>query len=420
MLQTIKSATNYDFVGKRRFFAIFSTILVALSALLFFVVGPTWGIDFTGGTELRVRFAETMPLADLRDGLAKGGIDAESVQSVGDVSENTFVIRIQDATFGSEDGRAQVESTLKKAYGESWIAESNISAEVDSQLTIRYTGEQKTISEIQDTLGSVQGVTVMGSLDENTFYVKLPGAGTASEKLLGQALPGKAFKILQVDSVGPAVGSELRTQGFLALAATMALLLVYIAFRFDLAFAPGAIIALVHDVTVTVGALIVLDKLGIYTAQFDLAIIGALLTILGFSINDTIVIYDRIRENERKYRRKDMATLINQSVNETLSRTINTSMTAIISIIPFIIFGEGVMRTFSLAMVIGMISGVYSTVYIASPIVLLMQDVKPWLTKIFAPAVAGVGESAGPAATTESARRRQERESRAAERAQVD
>lgn len=422
MLQTIKSGTNYDFVGRRKYFAIFSTLLVLASIALFVVVGPTWGIDFTGGTEIRLKFSESMPLADLRQGLEAADFGADAVQAVGDPTENTFVVRIQDATFGSDTGREAVEQALKAKYGADWIAESNLSAEVGSQLTLRYGGEQKPIDEIEQVLTGINGITVISSLDENTFYVKLPGAGTAAEKLLKSALPGKTFEVLQVDSVGPAVGSELRTQGLLALVATMGLLLVYVAFRFDLAFAPGAILAVFHDVTVTVGALIVLDQLGIYTAEFSLSMIGALLTILGFSLNDTIVIYDRIRENERKFRRKDMALLINDSVNETLSRTINTSMTAIISIVPFIIFGEGVMRTFSLAMVIGMIAGVYSTVYVASPMVLVMQDLKPWLTRVLAPKIGKDGEAApgSAVAATESERRRRERETRASERGHAD
>jgi preprotein translocase subunit SecF len=161
-----------------------------------------------------------------------------------------------------------------------------------------------------------------------------------------------------------------------SIAATLALVLLYVAFRFDIGFAPGAILALFHDVSLTVG-IFVLAQL-----EFNLPMIGALLTIVGYSLNDTIVIYDRIRENRDRYRRKDLADLINVSINETLTRTVATSVTTILAITMLMFIGGPVIRNFAFAMFLGIIFGTYSTVFVASPMILVMEDVKPHLSKL--------------------------------------
>ncbi|MFK7929867.1 MAG: protein translocase subunit SecF, partial [Myxococcota bacterium] len=236
----------------------------------------------------------------------------------------------------------------------------------------------------------------------------------------------RTFEVLSIDAVGPKVGGDLRTQGMLAILATLALVLLYVGFRFDIAFAPGAILALVHGVSITVGIFVILQR------EINLPMIGALLTIVGYSLNDTIVIYDRIRENQERYRRKDMADLINVSINETMARTLATSVTTFLAIVPFIIFGgeflQGffpglpsagdVIWAFAFAMLLGIVFGTYSTVYVASPTILVMEDVKPWLMKLLPNiGVAGDDDSDGdddPAALTASEQRRRERRDKSA------
>jgi len=191
--------------------------------------------------------------------------------------------------------------------------------------------------------------------------------------------------VLQVDSVGPKVGAELRQQGMIAILATLALILVYVALRFNLSFAPGAVLALFHDVSIVVGVFVTLDMLGI-TYEFNLPMIGALLTIIGYSLNDTIVIYDRLRENMTRYRRNDLETMINVSINETLGRTLATSVTTLAGMTAFLVLGGAVIQTFALAIFLGVIVGTYSTIFVASPTILLMQDVQPWLSQLFTPA----------------------------------
>jgi preprotein translocase subunit SecF len=186
------------------------------------------------------------------------------------------------------------------------------------------------------------------------------------------AVYGKdSFEIRRVEVVGPKVGSDLTKKAILAIVFSWIGMLIYIAVRFEFRYAVGGILALVHDVLITVGVFSLLNK------EFDLQIVAALLTIIGYSINDTIVIYDRIRENVRKNVRQSLRDTINLSVNQTLSRTILTSFTVLIVVLVLFFFGGAVIHDFSFALLIGVVVGSYSTIFIASPIVLTLEKVKP-------------------------------------------
>jgi len=406
-MQIIKPGTEFDFVGKRKVAGIISGIMVACSLLLFFVKGPNWGIDFTGGTEIRLRFHEEVDISELRDGLARLGLSNDTVQEVGGDDKGEFVVRIQDPTFGTEGLREEVEGALHTAFGENWIEESVFDAQVGARFSIRYAGDAVALVEIEQALSGVEGALVQKALDDNTVYVKLPGLPSRIQEEIKGSMNNKSFEVLQVDSVGPKVGGELRRQGFIAIFATLALVLVYVGFRFDLAFAPGAVVALIHDVCIVVGVFVLMGR------EFNLPIIGALLTIIGYSLNDTIVIYDRIRENMERYRRLDIPKLINDSINQTLARTLATSLTTLMAMTAFLALGGPVIETFALAIFLGVIFGTYSTVYVASPTILLMQDMRPMLEKVFAPMANEMEEeptAAGP--KSEAEKRRQDRRAR--------
>ena len=185
----------------------------------------------------------------------------------------------------------------------------------------------------------------------------------ALTKALTDGFGADQFEIRRVESVGPKVGKDLRNKGLWAVALSWLLMLVYVAFRFEFGFGVGGIIALAHDVIITLGAFSLANK------EIDLTIVASFLTIVGFSINDTIVIFDRVRENRRKYS-EPLPQLINRSVNETLSRTIITTGTVLMGVLALFIFGGGVIHDFAFAMLVGCISGTYSTLYIASPFVI--------------------------------------------------
>jgi preprotein translocase subunit SecF len=177
----------------------------------------------------------------------------------------------------------------------------------------------------------------------------------------------ESFEVLRTEMVGPKVGKDLRRKAILAVIASTIVMGVYVAFRFQPRFGVGAAVALVHDVAVTVGWLL------LFKYEFDLSVVAALLTIVGFSVNDTVIISDRVRENMRKMRRESLATIVNLSINETLSRTILTTGTAIMVILALYLLGGSVIHGFAFALLVGFVSGVYSTVFVAAPLVLFFE-----------------------------------------------
>jgi preprotein translocase subunit SecF len=191
------------------------------------------------------------------------------------------------------------------------------------------------------------------------------------EEALGSAYGKDSFEIRRVESVGPKVGSDLTRKAILAIAFSWVGMLIYIAWRFEFRYAVGGILALIHDVLITVGVFSLLNK------EFDLTIVAALLTIIGYSINDTIVVYDRIRENVRKNVRQSLADTINASINQTLSRTILTAFTVFLVVVALFFFGGSVIHDFAFALIVGVVVGTYSSIFIASPIVLTFEKIKP-------------------------------------------
>jgi len=236
------------------------------------------------------------------------------------------------------------------------------------------------ISRIKATLADVASreITIQGFGEENEYLIKLSGLSPDLEALsdkieadLSRGFGKGNFEVRRVEMVGPRVGKDLREKATLAVIFSLIGMLVYIWWRFELRFGVGAIIALAHDVTITVGALSFTNK------PIDLTIIAALLTIVGYSVNDTIIVCDRIRENMRKMAREKLEKVINMSINETLSRTILTSGTIFLVLIALFFLGGGVIHDFAFALIIGLIVGTYSSVYIATPLVIFWEQVFP-------------------------------------------
>jgi preprotein translocase subunit SecF len=394
---------NFDFVGKRWWFGIASGVVVVSAILAFFLIGPNWGIDFTGGTEIQLQFQSSMDASTLRKAVATLDLESDSVQQIGRPAENKFAVRIKDPEFGSAEVKKEVDDALVARFGPDWIDESTLDTQVGAQVTVRYKGDPVPLPAVIDSVKQLEGAQVQAGLEDNMVIVKLPGMAHVIKETIAGALAGHDFTVLQVDSVGPAAGAELRTQGLLSIILTLLLVSAYVAFRFDLSFAPGAILSLIHDVAVVAGFFVLSRD------DFNLPTVGAMLTIIGYSLNDTIVIYDRIREDMRKHRRKDMAVLINDSINECLTRTVNTTFTVVVSMALFVFLGGPVIQAFAKAMLVGVITGCYSTIYVASSTILLMQDAKPKLEKWFGPGLSAALSPAGDAGSDESksaARRR--------------
>jgi preprotein translocase subunit SecF len=418
-LKTWLDGLDIDFCRWRYAFGGASAVLVTLSWVAFFVIGPNWGTDFTGGTEIHLKFCETAGTARecvakptdigaVRAGLQGLGLADDAVQAVNGGGSGEFLVRIADPTFGMSDLESNLRAELTKMYGPGWATDLKGTAEVSARFVVTYTGDWKDPKEVAQKLQAAFPRAYANPGKQNDqVIIEVPGLAERITALMAAELQDRPFTVLATDSVGPKVGGDLRRQGFIALVATGLLILVYVAFRFDIEYAPGAVIALFHDVSMTIGVLVLLQL------DFSLQTVGALLTILGYSINDTIVIYDRIRENKDRYRASDLVTLINKSVSETLTRTIATSFTVFIALLAFLVWGGPVLRDFAITMLCGLVFGTYSTVYIASPLIIYTNDLKPWFQRLVAVGDLGADEIPAELATdgpmTESEKRRRER-----------
>jgi preprotein translocase subunit SecF/SecD/SecF fusion protein len=223
-------------------------------------------------------------------------------------------------------------------------------------------------------LGAVQIQSFGGPTDVLIRVEQQPGSEGAQQAALQKVVEALGTQYVQrrVEVVGPAVSSELRMTGFIAVAAGLLAIVTYVWFRFEWQFAVGAIVALTHDVLLTVGIFSLLQM------EFDLSIVAALLTILGYSVNDTVVVSDRIRENLRKFKRMELNELLNLSINETLSRTILTGCTAIVVLVALYLFGGEVIRNFNFAMLFGVVVGTYSSIFIAAPLLGYLGVKREW------------------------------------------
>lgn len=365
---------NIDFVGKRGIFAIMSGVVVLTSIILFFVVGPNWGIDFTGGTEVQVHFKQETSSEEVREALTGVGLGEDALQSIETTDGGSrYSLRVQGASGTRPEDVEVVKQYLATAFGADWIEEFRVDSEIGTRATVVYKGDIIPVERIADVVKVAKGVTVQASPEENTFYLRLPGLAEDIEARLEKNLKDRGVEMESINSIGPKVGASLRMAGLTSTVITMLMLLVYIGFRFDFAYAPGAVVMLVHDTAIVVLVWVVTRM------EFGLPMISAVLTLVGYSINDTIVTYDRIRENSVRYRRKNLPELINDSINQTLARTIVTTGATALALLPFLIWGGQVLKQFAIAMLVGMAAGTYSTIYIASPIMIIIKEHEDFL-----------------------------------------
>jgi preprotein translocase subunit SecF len=237
------------------------------------------------------------------------------------------------------------------------------------------------ISDLRETLEKAGfknlAIQSLGEANSNQYLVKFRGEeselhqiATKTESTLEAKMPKGDFEVQRVDVVGPQAGSELRKSGFLAMFYTLLCILIYVAIRFDYRYSPGAVFALLHDSMLTMGVFVLLQK------EFSLQIVAAILTIIGYSNNDTIIVYDRIRETLHAYPNRSLEDNINRSINETLSRTLLTSICTLIVVVSLMLYGGGVIHDFAFTMCIGIIVGTYSSIFVASPILIFLTHLQ--------------------------------------------
>jgi preprotein translocase subunit SecF len=361
---------NWNFVKYRGIAAVLSTLGIVLAVALMILVGPNWGIDFTGGTEVQVHMTTKTEVSEVREVLISSGVGDEAIQEVQAPLGSRFVVRVQGKSGTRDDQVTAVKDALIARFGADWIENFKLDAEVGTRAVVNYKGDIVPMEQVVEAVRSVSGVTVQASPEDNTFYLRLPGLAEEIRQLLEATLPDRGVEIEKSDSIGPKVGASLRTAGMISLFVTIGLILVYISFRFDFSFAPGAVLCLFHDSAMVVGLWVITQM------EFGLPMISAILTLVGYSINDTIVTYDRIRENRLKYRRKNLPELINDSINQTLARTIVTNGATALALLPFLFLGGPVLKQFAIAMLFGMFVGTYSTIYVAAPVMILLEENK--------------------------------------------
>lgn len=383
-MEFFKPGRVFDFMGQRLFWIPLSFILVIGSIILTFYPGPNYGTDFKGGTEVEIAFTKPVTAAEIRKGIEESGFQNPDVVQVVDANNPYhFLIRVQDVSAISETEKVEMKKAL--CYADDTQApiddpvrcppsvkatEVKFSAGGD-KVSTRYDVEPD-LDKIRQQVMSVQGVTLRSGPNNPTILnprdhrveIQLTSKGDQlmerlQKRLGADVVPDRA---LRVEWVGPKAGKQLRDSARNAVAIASVLIMFYLAFRFDLRFAPGVIVACIHDAMVVIGVFILLRK------EISLSTIAAVLTVVGYSMNDTVVVYDRIRENLGKYRGKSFAQIINMSVSETLSRTILTSGATMLSVLAFFVYGTGVIKDFMLALVVGIIAGTYSSIYVAAPL----------------------------------------------------
>lgn len=373
--------TNIDFVGFRFKAFIFSgTVILAGLVATILRGGMPLGVDFTGGTLIHVRFDQKVEIGDVRSSVARTGYDAGEIQEYG--SDNEFIVRIEEIAQAASASDTLLSVLNAIEPGRNWRVAS--ATELPPDISKNFEGANLVVVEA-DSVPAVpllatrvreRGVGVIEATQETStraaFRLPLMGAESkAAESIKSQLVadfPGKQIDILRTESVGPKIGQEIANRAWAAIIVSLFGILIYVTWRFEFKFAIGAIASLVHDVLFVLAVLALLDK------EISLLVVASLLTIIGYSLNDTIVVYDRIRENFGLRRKESYEAMINISVNETLSRTIITGLTTILIVAWLFFFGGEVIHDFALAMLVGLLIGTYSSIYIAAAAVIEWQN----------------------------------------------
>ncbi|MCA9534762.1 MAG: protein translocase subunit SecF [Myxococcales bacterium] len=365
-MELIKPDTYIDFMRYRLPVIGVSATLALLSVGSLFFPGANLGLDFAGGTELEVAFNGDVSTTEVREALAAAGHPGADVVTV-EGQANTYMLRVRETSAITPELQEIIGSRLSSALGDVTVLQYKVSPGGD-KISLRLSGPADTavirgaIEGEGDNGVEVREVTRFGGTAEHRFEASLVGVGDAVFQDLQAAFGERGPETpRRIEWVGPKAGEQLRDAAIQSLLYAIAFIMVYVAFRFDLRFAPGAVLAMLHDVMITVGIYVLVQK------EMNLTTIAALLTILGYSINDTIVVFDRIRENLGRHKDKSLRELINISTSQVLSRTIMTSGTTLISVVAFFVYGTSVIQDISFALFIGILVGTYSSIYIASP-----------------------------------------------------
>jgi preprotein translocase subunit SecF len=366
-----------NFVGNAKKGVLLGLGLVLLSFLMMainvFTTGTAlnYGIDFQGGSTVRLAFTQEPDIEQIRTVLEEAGYSGSSAVSVPD-ADNEVLIRVKEVLSISPDEIAACRDSLSQLQGAQLLEDGFTHPTDSSKIFMKFTA-QPAYAEIERlmTEAGCQGTaeTGVGKADEFPVEYALIGVGAEISQVLDREVgAGTVDHIVASETVGAKVGSQLRSDGVRAMLFAIFFIFIYVMLRFDLRFAPGGIVALAHDAIVVVGAFAITGK------EFNLQTIAAILTVIGYSINDTIVVFDRIRERVALHRGEPIEETTNTALNETLSRTTLTSLTTLLVVIATWALGTGTIKDFAFALFVGIVAGTFSSLYIASPVFLWIND----------------------------------------------
>jgi preprotein translocase subunit SecF len=378
-MHLFKSGKVYDFMAVRWYFIGLSLFLTVGAAVLLISGKARLGTDFTGGTEVEIAFKRPVSASDLRQAVVRAGFASPGVIRVDDPKNpNRYLIRVEEVSTISLAKQTEIENALclnvvepsAACPAERQATEVKFSPGGD-KISVRYQNTPD-LEWVKQSIAPVKGIVLrpgehnpmLQNARDNKVEIQLMSRGDQLMTGLKQGLGADVVpeSALRTEWIGPRASAQLRDSAIKSIAISIVFIMVYIAFRFDLRFAPGGVVALTHDALGTIGILIVLGK------EINLTTIAAALTVVGYSVNDTVIVYDRVRENLGKLRGTSFFQLINISTSEMLGRTLLTSSTVIISLLAFFIWGTGELKDFSLALVIGVVLGTYSSIYVALPL----------------------------------------------------
>jgi preprotein translocase subunit SecF len=376
--------TNIDFLGKKWYFLAFSLIFSVAGLIS---MGHRWattgsplplGVDFRGGTLVYVKFTHPPNDNEIRAKLAQAGLKDAKLQRIGKLENNELLISLdikETSEQALDAGKNTIINALESNPDQSKKDLNNASAQTISEYLLTQDPLRAGIDAAQQYQNVAQQIVTIrdkqlgGAIGS---FNQLSGVPAPVVQALQQGFYLSDFGVRNVEIVGPQVGQQLQAQARRAVLYSLAGMLVYLWFRFELIYGVAAVVAVFHDTLITVGAFSLMDK------EISLTVIAAILTLVGYSMNDTIVVFDRIRENVKLLRRESLAEIVNKSINQTLSRTILTSGLTFLTVLSLYLFGGEVLHGFSFALVIGIIIGTYSSIAVAAPMLVAYQQ---WRTK---------------------------------------
>jgi preprotein translocase subunit SecF len=397
--------TNIDFLRYKWFAIGASWLLIAVAAFAVFVQkGLRFGIDFAGGTQIALRFTERPDLDRLRQLLAGSNLGDTGIQSYEEPEKNQVLIRVQQQQREGRDVTGEVLTALRQG-----LQKPGDPARIDLNTQGREVLAARLAAADPDRVAGRPDVSsadyygrIAAQIAERRSAVGLFRSASDVDSVGGLSAAVKdwikantyagPFVLLSAENVGPQVGRDLQRKALLAIFWSTVGMLVYIAIRFrSLPFGVGAVVALVHDTLVTVGLL------ALFGREFNLVVVAALLTLVGYSVNDTVVVYDRVRENQRTPKKESLESVINRSINQTLSRTVLTAGATLLVTVALFFLGGEVLRTFALTLIIGIVIGTYSSIYVAAPVVVIWKDLASRRKKLAAVPPARPAAPAPPA-----------------------